>query len=199
MPTHRVLRQLTLANALLLCAFGNATAQTDRTYSLADSLRGSLTSPDRTWWDVIFYDLHVKINPADSTIRGHNAITYRVVEPSLAMQIDLQEPLEVDSITQDGASLFFRQTGNAYFVRLASPQPVGSTQTLTVYYGGAPHVALRPPWDGGFSWAADKPLFLLLKMPFLHILHLSLYLMPPEILTQNYFGHLKFLHFELTL
>jgi aminopeptidase N len=130
--------------------------QTGGTYTRADSLRGSLDAPARTWWDVTFYDLHVQVTPTDSTIRGYNSITYRVVEPSREMQIDLQEPLQVDSIVQDGGSLPFRKDGNAYFLTPGTSQSVGSTQSLTVFYGGAPHVARRPPWDGGFSWDTDE-------------------------------------------
>ena len=37
----------------------------------ADTIRGSIT-PERAWWDVAYYDLRVKINPVDSTIRGVN-------------------------------------------------------------------------------------------------------------------------------
>ncbi|MGD2122584.1 MAG: M1 family metallopeptidase [Gemmatimonadota bacterium] len=141
------------ATALLLSLAAPASAQV---YTRADSLRGSTTAPARTWWDVTYYDLHVKVNPADSTIQGHNTIAYRVLEPSREMQIDLQEPLQIDSMIQDGRSLSFRRDGNAYFVMPVSDQTVGSVQTITVYYGGSPHVARRPPWDGGFTWGADE-------------------------------------------
>jgi len=44
--------------------------------SRADTLRGSFTTPGRRWWDVTFYDLHVAIQPNDSSIAGYNGITY---------------------------------------------------------------------------------------------------------------------------
>ena len=52
------------------------------TYTRADTLRGSYTTPQRAWWDVTFYDLHVAVNPSDSSIRGFNGITYRVLKPA---------------------------------------------------------------------------------------------------------------------
>jgi aminopeptidase N len=131
-------------------------AQRDRTFTHADSVRGSLTAAERTWWDVTFYDLHVAIDPADSSIQGRNAISYRVLSPAVEMQIDLQVPLEVDSMVQDGRPVPFRRDGNAFFVHLTGPQTVGETRTVTVYYSGQPHPARRPPWDGGFSWGADS-------------------------------------------
>ena len=156
MPIHRPLTLILLLSALSFLATTPGNAQTRQTYTRADSLRGSMDAPARTWWDVTFYDLRVRINPADSTIRGHNTIAYRVLAPSREMQIDLQEPLRVDSIVQEGNSLPIRKDGNAYFLTPASGQPVGSVQGLTVFYGGHPRVAPRPPWDGGFTWASDS-------------------------------------------
>ena len=47
---------------------------------------GDPTETKGTWWDASFYDLHVVVDPADSSIRGHNAITYRVLKPATEMQ-----------------------------------------------------------------------------------------------------------------
>jgi len=124
-------------------------------FTHADTIRGSNT-PQRAWWDVAFYDLHVKVNSADSSISGHNAITYRILKPAKEMQIDLQVPLVVDSIVQEGLELSARRDGNAFFVTLISPQPKGARKTVTVYYHGKPAVAVNAPWDGGFVWARDS-------------------------------------------
>jgi aminopeptidase N len=125
-------------------------------YTRADTLRGSYTSSGRAWWDVAFYDLHVRINPADSTIRGWNGIDYRVLSPGKELQIDLMTPLEIDSMIQDRKRLKFRRDSNAFFVTPVAPQRVGERKTITVYYHGRPRIAARPPWSGGFTWAADS-------------------------------------------
>jgi aminopeptidase N len=126
--------------------------------SHADTLRGSWTTPGRNWWDVTFYDLHVTINPADSTIRGYNGITYTVLRPGRELQIDLMEPLVVDSMVQAGRRVRVRKDGNAYFALVGQGRPTNGrpTNQITVYYHGKPHVAVRPPWQGGFSWTADS-------------------------------------------
>jgi aminopeptidase N len=138
----------------ILCAV-SAGAQDTTRFTHADTLRGSI-GPARAWWDVEFYDLHVSVNPADSSIRGWNGITYRVLKPAREMQIDLQTPLEVDSVTQDGRRLTTRRDGNAFFVALVSKQRAGDRRTVTVHYHGRPRVAKRPPWDGGFTWQRDS-------------------------------------------
>ena len=138
----------------LLCV--TAAAQGPRPFTHADTLRGSTTAPERTWWDVTFYDLHVTIAPGDSSIRGWNGITYRVVAPARELQIDLMVPLVVDSMIQDGKAVPFRRDGNAVFASLPGPVPVPSMQTIAVYYHGHPQAAKRPPWDGGFTWTSDS-------------------------------------------
>src|SRR5207253_11441897 len=122
-------RQLVVISFLLPFA-ANAQAAT-RVFTHADTLRRT-NGPQRSWWDVNFYDLHVKANPADSSINGYTTITYRVVKPASEMQIDLQMPLVVDSIVQDGRALSSRRDGNAFFVSLVAPQPARSLKTISV-------------------------------------------------------------------
>jgi len=147
--------RLPLLLLLLAVAARPARAQHEAPPTHADTLRGSIT-PERAWWDVTFYDLHVKVSPADSTISGYTGITYLVLAPARAMQIDLQQPLAVDSMTQDGRTLTYRRDGNALFVTLTAEQPVASHHTITVYYHGRPRLAKNPPWDGGFTFTRDS-------------------------------------------
>src|SRR2546429_445948 len=149
------MKHQTLAAFVLLCAPMRLPAQT-RTFTHADTLRGSSTTPARAWWDVTFYDLRVAISPTDSSLRGSNGISYRVLQPSSEMQIDLMIPLDVDSMVQDSRAVPFRRDGNAFFAQLAVPQPAGATKTITVFYHGKPQPARRPPWDGGFTWTSDS-------------------------------------------
>ncbi|HKO15679.1 MAG TPA: M1 family metallopeptidase [Gemmatimonadaceae bacterium] len=152
-PSALIASCLVLAAAPLQRAPGQASQPPVFTH--ADTLRGSDT-PQRAWWDAAFYDLHVTVQPRDSSIHGWNGISYRVLSPAREMQIDLQVPLEVDSMAQNGRRVTYRRDGNAFFATLAAPQPVGSVQRITVYYHGRPKVARRPPWDGGFTWTRDS-------------------------------------------
>ncbi len=149
------MRRLVLISCLALTPLATAAAQDGTTFTHADTLRGS-NGPGRSWWDVTFYDLHVAINLADSSIRGYNGITYRVLVPNQEMQIDLQVPLEVDSMVQNGRTLASRRDGNAFFVTLVQPQHTGDINTVNVYYHGKPRAAIRPPWDGGYIWHHDS-------------------------------------------
>ena len=137
-------------------------------FTHADSLRGSY-GPARSWWDVTKYDLHVKFNLEDSSISGWNIITFKVLKKGNLMQIDLQEPLVIDSIFEINETPFepkrtaykkekvksYYKDGNAYFVSTTNNN-LQTTNKLIVYYHGKPHVAKNAPWDGGIVWARDK-------------------------------------------
>lgn len=131
-------------------------------FNRADTLRGTY-GPSRDWWDVTKYDLHVKFNLSDSSISGYNVIQFKRLKKGDVMQIDLQEPMILDSIIasfQDNYTLIkmnlpFKKDGNAYFFATNNYKPQ-TTNFLTFYYHGKPRVAIRPPWDGGLIMKKDK-------------------------------------------
>ncbi len=141
---------------LISGCFHQAFAQ-DTTFTKADTLRGSIT-PQRAWWDVVYYDLNVTVQPEDSSIIGYNEITYKVEKPVKGMQIDLQDPLKIDQVKQSGKDLNYHhiKNTNAYIVDVPKNLEQGSQHKITVYYHGRPKVAENPPWDGGFIWAKDS-------------------------------------------
>jgi aminopeptidase N len=141
-----------LAVGLFLCSF-NSTAQ-DNVFTRADTLRGTIT-PERAWWDLTYYHLQVKPNAADSTLSGSTQIHYKVLQPSQLIQVDLQEPLQVQKVVQDGQELKFKRDGNAFFITLNKEQKTGSKESIEVFYSGRPRLAKRPPWDGGVQWVPD--------------------------------------------
>lgn len=140
--------------ALCCCCFSFATAQHSTVFTQQDSLRGGIT-PQRAWWDLNFYHLDIRVEPDRKYIAGSNTIRYRVLAPATEMQIDLQPPLQIERITQDGQELTWNTIGNAHFLQLQKPQQVGALNELVIHYSGHPKEAVRAPWDGGFSWKKD--------------------------------------------
>ncbi|WP_242927455.1 M1 family metallopeptidase [Pontibacter vulgaris] len=143
-----------LAAGFILAAAASVQAQKTTQFTRQDTLRGAIT-PERVWWDLTHYDLNVRVNPADSTIRGVNTIQYKVLTPNQLMQIDLQEPMNIQKITQNGKPLEFKRDGNAFFVKLTEKQQAGALNKVEVYYGGKPQVSTNPPWSGGLTWKKD--------------------------------------------
>ena len=123
-------------------------------FTKQDTLRGSIT-PERAWWDLNYYDLNVKVEPSQKFISGHNVVRYKVLEEAQTLQIDLQEPMKINSVSQDGKKLKFTSDGNAHFIQLKKKQVPGDFNELKITYSGHPREAVRAPWDGGFSWKQD--------------------------------------------
>ncbi len=125
-----------------------------KTYSHADSLRGGI-SKARIWWDLKHYDLHVAFNYADSSVSGKNTVTYKVLEPDQILQLDLMEPMHLDSVLQEGKACHWKKDGNAYFIQLGKAQLKNELKTITAYFHGKPKIAKQAPWDGGLIVTKD--------------------------------------------
>jgi len=124
-----------------------------QTFSAADTLRGKL-SPERTCYDVRFYDLKVDVYPGTKTINGEVDIVFTATQDFERQQIDLYENLQIDSIIYKDNSVLFQRQYNAVFIDLPMIKK-GATGQLTVYYQGAPVISRNPPWTGGFIWTKD--------------------------------------------
>ncbi len=124
-------------------------------FTRQDSLRGSIT-PEREWWDLTYYNLDIKVDPDRKFISGSTTVGYTVLSPNQLLQIDLQSPLVIESVEQDGQELKFSSEGNAHFIKLKKKQKKGAKEQVKIHYSGNPQEAKRAPWDGGFSWKKDS-------------------------------------------
>jgi aminopeptidase N len=143
---------------LLNAAACGQSAPEKRVFTQQDTLRGSL-NPQRTWWDVQKYTIWVKPNYTNQLIEGKTDISLNVLKEDSLMQIDLQEPLLIDSVrlfssSLPGANLSYRRNGNAWLLKTPVLRK-GQNALLSIYYHGRPRKATRPPWDGGWIWEKD--------------------------------------------
>src|SRR5688572_27128369 len=94
-------------------------------FTLEDTLRGSIT-PERAWWDVLRYDVAVTPDYTSRSIKGTTSIQYKIVQEQHTdyIQIDLQQPLKIDSIFYDNKLYInypakpYYNKGNAWFIPL---------------------------------------------------------------------------------
>ncbi|OQP59487.1 peptidase M1 [Niastella vici] len=123
-----------------------------------DTLRGTIT-PERAWWDVLRYDIAVTPDYATKAIQATNRLTIKVLRPYNKLQIDLQQPLIIDSILliakTGNTPLLFQREGNAWFVTMPA-LTANTIHSLEVKYHGQPREAVHAPWDGGWIWNKDK-------------------------------------------
>ena len=143
-------------------------------YTHQDTLRGTI-APERVWWDVLRYDISVQPDYSNKTITGVSKIQFKVLKEGSLMQIDLQEPLVIDSIhffkfeDNNNQTIHswnsvkdFKREGNIYLIKtnnyLAKTINLkpGTVNYIYLYYHGKPREAINAPWDGGWIWAKDE-------------------------------------------
>ncbi|MRX47879.1 M1 family metallopeptidase [Pedobacter puniceum] len=124
--------------------------------TLADSLRGNIHSPYRTCYDVNFYNLKVKIDVANQTIKGSNIFQFTATKDFKTLQFDLFENLQIDKIIYENKALPFIRTHHAVFVSFPDSIRKNSQQKFEVFYQGKPKIAKNAPWDGGFTFSKHQ-------------------------------------------
>ncbi|MFN9113815.1 MAG: hypothetical protein ACK5XN_27425, partial [Bacteroidota bacterium] len=109
-------------------------------FTRQDTLRGMLNE-NRSWWDVVHYDLHIKPDIQKFSISGSNKITFRVIENAgRLMQVDLQEPMQIDQILLDQKSVKFYTDGNVWYIKIPKSKKkrlkLQSMHSLELFFHG---------------------------------------------------------------
>ena len=122
---------------------------------------GGPMDPAQWAFDVRSVDLALTVDPAARTLAGTATQIVRVVWPTDVLVFDLDDAMTVtrvdlrrldgDAVTQSEAA-FARPPGRLRIDLGRTAQP-GERLRATIHYGGRPHVATRPPWDGGITWS----------------------------------------------
>ncbi|MEM9823638.1 MAG: M1 family metallopeptidase [Bacteroidota bacterium] len=124
------------------------------TFTTADTLRGMLR-PERTCYDVYFYDLNIEVNPDQRFLEGYVDIYFHSKNAFDRLQIDLYANMAIDKIICQGKECSYQRQFDAVFVQTPVFQS-GERGQLRIHYHGQPQVAQNPPWDGGFVWTYDE-------------------------------------------
>jgi aminopeptidase N len=141
-------------------------------FSKQDTLRGSL-NVNRNWWDVARYDLKVFVDIENKNLVGENKIAFintgdlDMQKKIQTMQIDLQEPMLLDSVFIKNKTLNFKKQDGVYLIEIPTSllqDNFTNKNILIIKYHGSPHVAETPPWDGGLIWKQDE-----LNRPFVSV------------------------------
>ncbi len=151
----------TAACALLLLPGGGGftSVYAQRKLGVRPTGSGGPLMPEQAAYDVKSYDLDLRVNPDEQSIKGALTAHARIVHPVGWFVLDLDTPLAVDSValvdargrTQQPLG-FERREGKLWIAFPMTKQP-GEDVRVRVIYGGKPRVAPRPPWVGGFVWS----------------------------------------------
>lgn len=104
-------------------------------------------------FDVLNYDISIKVDPATKTIKGTTVMTAKIVIPTNVIRLDLDTPYTISKLTERGGDVRFEHKEGKIWIWFPMTKQVGDEITTTITYSGAPRVAPNPPWIGGFMWA----------------------------------------------
>lgn len=117
---------------------------------------GGLLSVNQARFDVSFYDINLEVFPEKERISGHTTIVLTSLSDSLSeLEIDLIDTYRVDSVIINNQPLPFKHYSDKVLISLAHPVNNLEMIRISIYYNGSPPEALRPPWQGGFTWDRD--------------------------------------------
>jgi aminopeptidase N len=118
---------------------------------------GGVLMPEQAAYDVLSYELDLRPNIAEQTIKGVLTVKARIVKSIDKFVLDLDTPLTVESVVIGNAekrqTLKFEQREGKIWITLPKTVNTGETVNVRVAYNGKPRVAPNPPWVGGFVWS----------------------------------------------
>jgi aminopeptidase N len=134
------------------CLIASLAAQNAPTRNMS----GGPLRPEQACYDVKHYALAIDVDPEHKKIDGTLTMRAMCTADAPRLVLDLDEPLAVRKVTLDGAAVPNHRDAGTIVIEPAKPLAAGTDFTIAVEYGGTPHEAKNPPWDGGFTWSKTK-------------------------------------------
>jgi aminopeptidase N len=115
---------------------------------------GGLLKPEQALMDIRHYTVALEVKPSTQSINGYAEIDFITNKTTDVLLFDLVESFTIDKVWVNGKEEPFKFENELIRVSLVSPLASGKVK-VKIQYGGKPIIAPRPPWKGGFTWAAD--------------------------------------------
>jgi len=139
MKTISILAVLLVASVRLAAAQAQRTPPptTLRAPTHAEVLRGEY-GRYRANYDLLYYDLDVRIDPDKKWIGGKNTIRFKMLKDDTRIQLDLFSNFTIDRIVLDKAELKYTRELNTVFIDFPQTLRAGRTYAVDFHYSGQP-------------------------------------------------------------
>jgi aminopeptidase N len=116
---------------------------------------GGKLKPEQAIMDVRHYTIDLKVDVKNKSISGYTIIDVILSQPTQMLVFDLMNDFTVQSVLIDNRVASFIHVRG--LISIAPPVTLnGGRISVKILYSGKPHVATRPPWEDGFTWAKDS-------------------------------------------
>ncbi len=112
---------------------------------------GGKLNPLQAIMDIRHYTLRLDIDIDAKKINGSAEIDLVLSKATDTLLFDLVHLLAVTTIKVNEKQVNFSQKDDKLFIVSGKGFKKGA-QKIVVNYGGEPPVAVKPPWNGGFTW-----------------------------------------------
>jgi aminopeptidase N len=116
---------------------------------------GGKLKPEQAIMDIKHYTIVLDVDTAAQSIRGYTSIDIVLSQNAPVLLFDLMNDLHVDKIWVNNKPATFTHEDALIRITPAAALPAGKA-VVKIQYAGKPHVAVRPPWDDGFTWTYDS-------------------------------------------
>jgi aminopeptidase N len=146
-----------VTGVFLFCLILSAQSFAQRDLGVRPTSSGGVLMPEQAAYDIKSYDLELRPNIEEQSIKGVLTATAKIINPIDKFVLDLDTPFTVEAVSLvNGAKqqpLTFERREGKIWIAFPKTQKAGETVNVRVAYGGKPRVAPRPPWVGGFVWS----------------------------------------------
>ncbi len=124
------------------------------TFAQRPSYGGKL-KPEQANMDIQHYTIALTVDIPGKAISGYTEIELIVKQPTNVLLFDLMDSLQVQKVWVNNKNVSFTHDKNLLHVTSDAQFPSGNT-IVKVQYAGHPMIAIRPPWDDGFTFTQDS-------------------------------------------
>ncbi|MDV6316771.1 M1 family metallopeptidase [Idiomarina sp. HP20-50] len=129
-------------------------ANVETTPTLAETLEtGGALKPEQQHLNLEKANLFFDIRPENREVKGKTELVLSVSEKQSNFLLNFDNNYQISefSINNHETTNYTHRNGEIRFT-LEQPLTVGEELKVAIEYKGQPHVAVNPPWDGGYVW-----------------------------------------------
>lgn len=115
---------------------------------------GGKLLPVQANMDIRHYTIALDVDIQKQSINGSVEVSLNLAKKADTILFNLIHLYTVTKISVNKKAVSFNQHDDKIFITSATGFEAGS-QNVLIEYNGIPPVAIRPPWDGGFTWTKD--------------------------------------------
>lgn len=151
-----IYRKSNFLSFIVLLVFLAAGSYAQRELGARPTETGGPLMFEQAAFDVISYDVGLKVDPKAKTISGTTVMTANIVIPTNVIVLDLDTPYTVERVYGDNdgqqTALRYERKEGKIWIYFPQTKQAGESFETIISYSGSPRVAPRPPWVGGIMW-----------------------------------------------